>query len=74
MILYNMRYRGSLEYDKVVLNSLQIYNHIQELKQELLVDDDMLELKLLKDKVDQQCIKANKMSIAAHKIILKYKR
>jgi len=74
MILYNMRYRGPLEYDKVVLNSLQIHNHIQDLKQEFLLSDDMLELKLLKNEIDQQFIKANKMSVLTHKIILKYKR
>lgn len=28
MIVYNMRYRGPLEYDKFVLNTLQFHNEI----------------------------------------------
>lgn len=28
MILYNMRYRGPLEYDKFVLNILQFHNEV----------------------------------------------
>lgn len=33
MILYNMRYRGPLEYDKFVLNTLQFYNEVSVMLQ-----------------------------------------
>lgn len=28
MIVYNMRYRGSIEYDKMILNALSFYNEV----------------------------------------------
>lgn len=31
MIVYNMRYRGPLEYDKFILNTLQFHNEINDL-------------------------------------------
>lgn len=31
MIVYNMRYRGPLEYDKFILNALQFHNEIYDL-------------------------------------------
>lgn len=31
MILYNMRFRGPLEYDKFVLNVLQFHNEVSEI-------------------------------------------
>lgn len=31
MIVYNMRYRGSMEYDKFVLNYLQHHNEVNDI-------------------------------------------
>ena len=35
MIIYNMRYRGPYEYDKMVLNVLQYHNTIHEVYESL---------------------------------------
>ena len=31
MIVYNMRYRGAMEYDKFILNALQFHNEVNEI-------------------------------------------
>ena len=31
MILYNMRYRGAMEYDKFILNTFQFNNEVNEM-------------------------------------------
>lgn len=35
MIRYNYRYRGPYEYDKFILNTLQLYNEVDRLESEL---------------------------------------
>lgn len=35
MIVYNMRYRGPYEYDKLVLNVLQYHNDVMDLVHEM---------------------------------------
>ena len=43
MIVYNMRYRGPYEYDKLVLNIFQYHNLVLRLKQEMQGKDCKLE-------------------------------
>lgn len=35
MIIYNMRYRGPYEYDKLILNVLQYHNEVMDLVHEM---------------------------------------
>lgn len=35
MIRYNLRYRGPFEYDKMILNILQLYNEVKYLQQSI---------------------------------------
>ena len=35
MILYNIRYRGPFEYDKFILNTLQLCNETKTLREKL---------------------------------------
>lgn len=43
MIVYNMRYRGPYEYDKLILNVFQFHNLILRLKQEMQGKDCKME-------------------------------
>lgn len=40
MIIYNLRYRGPYEYDKLVLNVLQYHNTIHEIYEALHKEDE----------------------------------
>ena len=35
MIVYNMRYRGPYEYDKLILNVFQFYNEVLDIQNEI---------------------------------------
>ena len=43
MIIYNMRYRGPYEYDKLILNVLQYHNEVLGMKKKLESEDSRLE-------------------------------
>lgn len=43
MIIYNMRYRGPYEYDKLVLNVFQFHNLVLKVKKAMEMDDGKLE-------------------------------
>lgn len=65
MILYNMRHRGPYEYDKFVLNTLQIHNAIElsetnELKANLEKQDSLITIDKAIDKVYNKFIGTDK--------------
>ena len=43
MIVYNMRYRGPYEYDKLILNVLQFHNEVLDMKNRLVKEDCKLQ-------------------------------
>ena len=67
MIVYNMRYRGPYEYDKLVLNVFQYHNLILRLKQEMQGED--CKLKEFTDLVEKagQKIEAITSQMMVHK-------
>lgn len=54
MILYNMRNRGPFEYDKFVLNILQLYNAINlaEINELKITNDQVKSLTEIKDTIN----------------------
>lgn len=50
MIVYNMRYRGPYEYDKLILNVFQYHNKVLDLESEMKEKD--CDLKALASQVD----------------------
>ena len=54
MIVYNNRYRGPMEYDKFILNTLQYVNEVNMiLKNEFYNSESQIAFKQLCDNVDQ---------------------
>lgn len=41
MILYNFRYRGPYEYDKFILNYMQIHNEVHRIKRKSFPGEDV---------------------------------
>lgn len=41
MIVYNMRYRGSIEYEKMLLNILNFYNEVSAICDDEKIESDM---------------------------------
>lgn len=61
MITYNMRYRGSYEYDKFVLNILQFHNEVQDMVAEMNTGDQTLTG--YKDKLDNLIKKMDNLNL-----------
>lgn len=67
MIIYNMRYRGPYEYDKLVLNVFQFHNLVLKVKKAMEMDDGKLESYTEKIKQMNKNIAAVSDQIAMYK-------
>ena len=52
MIVYNMRNRGPLEYDKFILNILQYYNEVNSIKNKISKSDGNKALQEMHKQID----------------------
>ena len=67
MIIYNMRYRGPYEYDKLVLNVFQFHNLVLKVKKAMEMGDGKLESYTEKIKQMNKSIAAVSDQIAMYK-------
>jgi len=69
MILYNLRYRGPYEYDKFILNTMQLSNETKRMEKQL-KQKELYSLQQSKKKLDEYFDKAVGEGSEAMKLLL----
>ena len=70
MIVYNIRHNGPYEYDKIILNTFQLYNLIRNMKKKLAGHEIYSQLNTLTEEINRKTVPAAGAPVLLDRLLL----